>query len=280
LIVLMLGMLAAASGASRTTTAPDGVSLRYEMRGQGEPTLVFVHCWSCDRHLWDDAVARFTPKRRVVTLDLAGHGESGRDRKDWTIQAFGADVAAVVKAEALERVVLVGHSMGGLVMLETARLLPGQVAGMVPVDTLSNVEERMTPQMVEDVLGNFRADFKTAAERFMRDHMVEPGTDKALVERLVAQVRAAPEPIAVAALRSAWLYDPVPTLDTLRVPVVAINGDKFPTNIDGNRRHAPGYRVLLMKGLGHYLMLEKPDEFAERLEEALGLLAAPTTSPE
>ena len=69
---------------ARSARSADGITIRYESFGEGEPALVLVHCWSCDRHLWDAVVPRLATGRRVVTLDLAGHGESGRGRKEWT----------------------------------------------------------------------------------------------------------------------------------------------------------------------------------------------------
>ncbi len=73
--------VAAASGSTvGTVPSADGVPIRYEVAGQGSPAVVFVHCWTCDRHFWDHAAARLARDHRVVTLDLAGHGDSGRER--------------------------------------------------------------------------------------------------------------------------------------------------------------------------------------------------------
>ena len=54
--------------------AKDGVPIHYSVQGKGEPALVFVHCWSCDRHLWDNQVPVFTKDHQVVTIDLPGLG--------------------------------------------------------------------------------------------------------------------------------------------------------------------------------------------------------------
>src|SRR5687767_1979210 len=114
-----------------TVKAPDGVDIRYEVAGSGEPALVFVHGWSCDRTYWRPQIEHFSKSRRVVTLDLGGHGASSLGRKDWTMEAFAGDVRAVVEGLGLKRVVLVGHSMGGPVSLEAARMMPDRVAAVV-----------------------------------------------------------------------------------------------------------------------------------------------------
>jgi pimeloyl-ACP methyl ester carboxylesterase len=274
-------MIAAAIAMTEAQSTPgtvpsfDGVPIRYDSRGSGKTALVFVHCWSSDRHLWDGQAPAFARDHRVVTLDLAGHGESGRGRKAWTIYAFGEDVAAVVRALSLERVVLVGHSMGGAVILEAARRLPGRVLALVPVDTLLDVEARHTPEEIDAFLAPFVADYEAASAKYVRDFMFVPSSDPKLVEKIAKEAQAAPPEIAIAAMRSTFSYDAVSAFEALRVPIHAINGDKYPTNLEGNRRHAPGYGLTVMKGVGHYLMRERPEEFNRLLREALGKLAAP-----
>jgi pimeloyl-ACP methyl ester carboxylesterase len=259
----------AALSAPASVASSDGTRIRYEVTGSGKTAVVLVHCWACDRHLWDGQLTALARDYRVVTLDLAGHGESGRGRKAWTIQAFGEDVAAVVGALGLQRVVLVGHSMGGPVILEAARRLRGRVVGLVPVDTLHDVESKETPQEIDAFLAPFTADYKAAAGKFVRDFMFVSTSDPKLIEKVAAKAEAVPPEIAIAALRSAFSYDPAPAFEATQVPIHAINGDKFPTNVDANRRHAPQYRLTLMKGVGHYLMLERPDECNRLLSETL-----------
>jgi pimeloyl-ACP methyl ester carboxylesterase len=255
----------------------DGVAIRYESFGHGEPALVLVHCWSCDRHLWDGVVPRLAEDRRVVTLDLAGHGESGRERKEWSIQAFGEDVKAVVSKLGLRKVVLAGHSMGGPVILEAARLMPGRVVGLVPVDTGLNVEMTSSPDEVASIVGEFEKDYPGTADRFTRQYMFVPKSDPALVDRVAARNAAAPPEIAIPCLRAALSYDARPTLREVRVPAHAVNSDHFPTDVRANRRHFASYDVTLMPGVGHYLMLEDPRRFGELLASAVSqVLSAPT----
>src|SRR5512141_3449247 len=94
-------------------TAADGTRIAYEVHGAGWPALVFVHGWAWHPGYWDGQLKVFCAGALVVAVDLAGHGESGATRKDWSIAAFGADVGAVVDELGLESVVLIGHSMGG-----------------------------------------------------------------------------------------------------------------------------------------------------------------------
>lgn len=81
----------------RVVSAPDGVRIAYETHGRGEVAVVLVHGWSGDRTYWKEQVARLAAKFQVVTVDLAGHGASGRNRKAWTIAAFGGAPPALVE---------------------------------------------------------------------------------------------------------------------------------------------------------------------------------------
>ena len=214
-----------AKAEAMSVRSADGVSVRYESFGRGEPALVLVHCWSCDRHLWDAVVPRLAKQRRVVTLDLAGHGESGRDRKDWTIPAFGEDVRAVVEALGLRKVILAGHSMGGPVILEAARGLPGRVVGLIPVDTCLNVEQTNSPEEVAGLIGGFEKDYRDTAERFPRQYMFVVKSDPA--RRSGAKNASAPPESPSTACE---LHSPTTRgrCCARRVPAHAVNADRFP----------------------------------------------------
>jgi pimeloyl-ACP methyl ester carboxylesterase len=264
---MLLGLVLAAGA---VVASADGVKIHYTDQGKGEPALVFVHCWSCDRHLWDAQVAAFSKTRRVVAIDLAGHGESGQDRKDWTIPAFGQDVKAVADALALKKMVLIGSSMGGPVSLEAARLMPGRVVGIVPVDTLQDAGGPRLPQeQLDAIIQQLQADFKGATERLMNEYLFAPGSPAAVKAQLIAAAQARPPAVAVAVMRGAAAYDPRPVLGEITVPVRAINSDMNATNVEGNRALMPGFDVVVIKGVGHYPMMEDPAGFNAALATIL-----------
>ncbi|HEV3077781.1 MAG TPA: alpha/beta fold hydrolase, partial [Thermoanaerobaculia bacterium] len=186
--------------ADAAVASADGVPIRYHSEGSGEPALVFIHGWGGDRGQWAEQVARFSGDREVITLDLAGHGESGRERRAWTIASLGEDVRAVVLALDLRRVILVGHSLGGPVALAAAERLQGRVVAVVGIDTFHDVERRIDPAMVQGLVGRWEKDFGGTAKQ-MVDAMLPAGCDPALRERLQEQFAAAPPDVALALLR-------------------------------------------------------------------------------
>ncbi|MEP6995310.1 MAG: alpha/beta hydrolase [Acidobacteriota bacterium] len=249
--------------------AGDGVPIHYLDQGKGEPALVFVHCWSCDRHIWDAQVSAFSKDHRVIALDLAGHGESGRKRNDWTPPAFGGDVAAVVEKAGLKRVILVGSSMGGNIILEAARRLGDRVAGFVFVDTLTDFAQKTPPEQIEAVVQHFKADYKNEAASYINHYLFSRSTPPSVRKRVLAEAASAPPGISIAVLRGAMEYDPVPALRQIKVPIHAINSDLFPTNVEGNRKYAPQFQAVIMKGSGHYPMMEDPARFNALLADAI-----------
>lgn len=270
LLLLTLAIpFAQTGGKTEVVPAADGVPIRYAVQGKGEPALVFIHCWSCDRHLWDNQVAEFSKEYTVVTLDLPGHGESGLDRKNWSVESFGDDVKTVVTKLNLKRVVLVGSSMGGPIALEAARRMPDRVVGIVPVDTLHNVESKLPPEQVEAVLKQMQADFKGTTATMLNQFFFSPSTPAAVKTRVQADIAARPPETAIAIFKAIFAYDAAPALKEIKVPIHAINADLSPTNLEANRKYAPQFEVTIIKGTGHYPMLEDPARFNTMLAAAL-----------
>ena len=251
-----------------TASAADGTPIRYTVRGRGEPALVLVHGWAMDETLWDGQLSTLAA-HRVVTLDLAGHGRSGKGRKTWTMASLGDDVKAVVYALDVRPLILVAHSMGGMVALEAARRLHERVKGIVLVDTLLDVEQRTSPDEIEAFAGKLQADYQGATTFMCNQYLFSAATPAAVRARVLAAGTSMDPATSIALLRSAWSYDPLPALREIKAPVRAINADTFPTNLEVNRRHMPGYEAEIIAGSGHYPMLEAPEWFNAALDQVL-----------
>lgn len=254
--------------AADVVSSPDGNPIVYETHGQGPVALVFVHGWSTDRSYWSEQIEAFAREYQVVTVDLAGHGESGMGREAWTIPAFGADVAAVVDELRLQRVVFIGHSMGGDVIVEAARRSPDRVAGLIWVDAHKSLGTPRSAAEVDAMVAPMRADFRGTV-RGLVSMLFGPGADSALVERVRADMASAPRRVAIPTARAALSFESelLPTLRDLKVPIVAINADNLPTDTASLARY--GVTVAILSGCGHFLMLEDPDGFNRMLRSVV-----------
>ncbi len=246
----------------------DGVPIHYEVDGVGTTALLFVHGWSCDRSYWGGQASHFAQQYKVATIDLAGHGESGLDRKAWTMAAFGEDVVAVVNKLGLTQVVLIGHSMGGPVVIEAVRRMLDRVVGIVGVDTFHDVEQTRTEEQVAEVLASFRANFADSTRKIVLD-MFLPESDTALVKQVVADMSAAPPEVGIGAAQELFSNDLNlrEGLQEIKVPMVAINSDYKPNNIEGAQRY--GIEVWLMSRVGHFVMMEAAESFNRLLDTAI-----------
>jgi pimeloyl-ACP methyl ester carboxylesterase len=256
----------------------DGVAVRYEVHGSGSPAVVFVHGWSCDRRYWRRQVSHFAARFTVVAIDLAGHGESGTGRRSWTMPAFGEDVLAVVADLKLPDLVLVGHSMGGDVVVEAARRLPERVRGLVWVDTYRSLAESDSDAAVQEqtaaFMAPFFADFTAATRDFVR-RIFGPAADPDLVDWVADDMAAAPSQIALDAMKHSVSNEraAIAGLRQSAVPAVAINPDQPPTDVDSLASH--GIAAMSLPAVGHFAMLEDPAGFNRLLDSAIEEFAAP-----
>jgi pimeloyl-ACP methyl ester carboxylesterase len=257
----------------------DGVAVRYEVHGRGAPAVVFVHGWSCDRRFWHRQVGRFAARFTVVTIDLAGHGESGAGRRSWTMPAFGGDVVAVLTELNLPDLVLVGHSMGGDVVVEAALRLSGRVRGLVWVDTYRRLHDSDSDGAVDDrteaFMAPFRADFVTATRNFVQ-RICGPGADPDLVNWVADDMAAAPPQIALDVMKYAVGNEraAIAGLRQAGVPTVAINPTQPPPiDVESFARH--GIAVICLPAVGHFLMLDDPASFNQALDRVIQKFAAP-----
>ncbi len=258
--------------AEGTVPSSDGVPIHSRANGTGETALVFVHGWSCDGGYWKNQVPYFSKQYRVITLDLAGHGSSGVGRQRYTIEAYAEDVEAVVEHLALRRVILVGHSMSGAIVVEAATRMPDRVIGVVGVDTLQDLSEPPDPGAYDELLRELRTDFRGTTIFFVRN-LFHRNADAALVDRVANAMASAPPDVAISTMESVARYDVRPALARLKAPIRCVNGDKWPTEIEKSRQVYPRYDAVVLNGLGHFPMLEAPQRFNEKLAEVLRDLA-------
>lgn len=95
---------------------------------------MFVHGFACSHEDWKFQLEALQKSNEVIACDLRGHGATPGRPHECSIEHYGGDVAALINNLELKRAVLVGHSMGCRVVLETNRVAPERVAGLVLVD--------------------------------------------------------------------------------------------------------------------------------------------------
>lgn len=252
----------------------DGEEISYNVYGKGDTALLFVHGWSCDSRYWRKQVPHFSEKYCVITMDLAGHGNSGQHRKVYSLDSFAQDVKAVIEAVNPKKVILIGHSFGGEIVASTVRLEPEKVIGIIGVDTLHNLDETFSKEEGYKLIGldGIKKDFKPAVKEFVKQMMVKD-VNQELSNWIINDISSAPPKVAISALEEyVGAISDKKTINIFRevkVPVICINADLWPTNIEANKRYMMSFDVKIMKGTGHFLMLERPEEFNRLLDSSI-----------
>ena len=253
-----------------TVIADDGVEIAYTVTGAGTPAIVLVHGWMCDQTYWLNQVDDLARDHLVVTVDLPGHGLSGTDRAEWTVAGFGSDVATVVDQLGLDDVILVGHSMGGPVSLEAARLMPGLTRGVIGVDTFQDVESEWDPEQQQAMLDAMDADFVGFCTTFVTA-MFPEGADPDLVTAISNDMCNGPAEIGSALMHNVADYDIAQAMQSAGVPIRAVNSTLWPTAPEINRKYAD-FDAVMMENVGHFLMQEAPEEFNRHLRAVIAEL--------
>jgi pimeloyl-ACP methyl ester carboxylesterase len=283
LAAVVLAASAAATGGKvmtdierKTCTASDGVTIVYSASGSGEPALLFIHGGLAERSFWDAQLRAFSGRHRTLALDLPGHGDSGSDRTKWGLPEFGADVKAVIEAEKVNKVILIGNSLGGPVAIEAALLLPGKSVGVVGVDTFQRIDYTITQEEARQRAEAFRQDYSGNVKQMVRA-LFHPDADPALMADAKRRMSRTPPEAAYAMFMSMSGYDLGAAARKLTVPLRAINGDLYPTEVPGVRRIKADFAAVILPHTGHYPMLECPEEFNRRLAEVVAGLSEPAS---
>ncbi|MCC5869117.1 MAG: alpha/beta hydrolase [Gammaproteobacteria bacterium] len=262
----------------RALSSAEGQEIAWSRSGAGEVTLVFVHGWQCDGSYWREQIDTFADDYRVVTLDLAGHGASTASRQDWSMDAFGADVAAVAEAAAGEGpVVLIGHSMGGPVILQAARRIDRTV-GLIAVDTLRGAGNPPPEPEIQAQLAPVRADYNEVAANLVDGMFVET-TPMDLRQEIRTAMLAGDPDIGIAMMAGLRRMNYPAAFSALDVPMVVINSNYRPTAVDPLQTLYPRMRFVEIQGTGHFPMLEAPEQFNALLSQALEQLLREADMP-
>ena len=254
-----------------TINSFDNTPIVYQEAGSGEQVLVFVHCWGCDKSYWEGQLKYFSDKYSVIAIDLAGHGESGLDRKEWSVENYGKDVKAVVEKGNLNDVILIGHSMGGPVVLSAALQLDDKVKALIAIDMFQDIERVFSKEDFDAFYKQFEDDFSATTKNYISTIFGDKA-DSNLVKSVSEDIASEPKDIALASFIGLSNFKEAEEFDKIDIPVRLLISDKFPTNVESAKKHIKDFDLKIMKGVGHFLMLEKPDEFNKLLEEIINEL--------
>jgi len=249
----------------------DGVALAYEEVGRGQPPLLFVHGLACDRRYFAPQVERFGREHRTIAVDLRGHGESDAPRQAYTMEDLAADLAWLCGQLRVERPVVVGHSMGGVVGLTLAAQYPDLVGAVVMVDmpTAALAGPPVAPDPRVPLLEGLRGpEYPQIARRFV-ERMFLPTDDRERQAWIVEGMTSAPQHVFASVIEHVWSADLTAAATGCKVPSLYIQAAGGRPELERLGELCPQLVVGRTVGAGHFNMLEVPDQVNGMIERFL-----------
>jgi len=267
-VLVMLALIAISSCAhpphSGPVTTPNG-AIFVDDGGSGGLPVLFIHGNGADSTQWSAQLDHLRKTRRAVAVDLPGMGNSAPAANgDYSPKANAAAVDAAVSSIGLKRFVVVGHSYGGAVAATYAAAHPEKVAAVIYADSAASVPA-MTPQM-QKFVDALRAD-RMKVTRMWFAPMLKPSS-QAVQDRVFATVEKSKVDAFVGALERLAGYDAKSVVNTYPGPKFVI----YAADIESPaafRPQFPDFPAEKITGAGHWLMLDKPDEFNAALDKFL-----------
>lgn len=254
----------------------DNAVINYQITGTGDTTLLFVHGSNIDQTYWSEQVHYFSSKYKVVTLDLPGHGKSGKERKHWTVQGFAEDVMLIIKELELKNVILIGHSLGGDINLIAATSQPENIIGFIGIDNFKDAAMPLASEYQEQAAAieqKLKTDFANTNEEYARLVLLTKETPTEITNRLIKDFRNGYQPLGkeiTSEIFNALFETEKKLLPQLKLKLYLINVDYMPTNEAPLKQYAGGgYEVLPIKGTCHYPMLENPEALNKLLQQII-----------
>lgn len=236
-------------------------------RGAALP-VVFVHGNGASSEQWRAQLEHLRPSRQAIAYDLRGMGRSPiATTGDYSLGAMTSDLETLVQRLRTKRFVLVAHSYGGAVAATYAARHPERVAALVFVDSTGSV--KIPAEAAAKFEGAVRKNKDGVVERWFAP-LLAPSSEavKAAVLRSVHDTNTDAFVGALSGLRE---FDMRAALDAYRGPRLAIAAADIEQPSSFHKQF-PDVPVKLVRGAGHWLMLDQPDELNRLLDEFLSTL--------
>jgi pimeloyl-ACP methyl ester carboxylesterase len=254
---------------TKTIKTNSGTTISYVDEGQGKP-VVLVHGFLGDHHYWDHVVAPLAKQYLVIAIDLPGHGESSLSDQTTTIEDYADEIASFLKQLQLEKVSLIGHSLGGYIVMafaekyadlldrfalihstalpDTEEAKAGRVAGM----------EKIREEGLYDFVNNLIPKLFAPANLAEHEQIAREIGHKTSINGALA---------ALESMRNR--PDRVSVLEKSNVPVLILAGGEdgvVPSKraFISNGKHI---KQVLLSEVGHMAMYEAPERLVDELRQ-------------
>ena len=252
-----------------------GIKISYDDMGRGEPALLFMPGWCVNRTVFHDLLVHCSTRRRVLSLDWRGHGESGPPAGDFALNGLVDDALAVIKASGVRFIVPVALAHAGWVAIELKHKLKIQVPKLVLIDwlvaeapapfleTLEAMEDRTRwREAVNDLLKSWQKDTNhPRLIQFIRDEIGAYGFE--MWARAARTISTAYSVSGSPLGELSALQPPVPVLHLYAQPP----DEEYLALQQAFAADNPWFHVQRLAAKSHFPMFEVPTEITSAIEK-------------
>lgn len=239
------------------------ISLYYEQYGKGEP-VIFSHGMLDDCSVWKAQTDILAQKHTVILYDHRGHGKSDKPRGDYSVQTLADDLNGLILGLNLDKVTLVGHSLGGMTVLMLTLDHPDRVSKLVLVSTTASTLVRL-PLVGTIIAGlGYLVPYGMFARRMQGRKGYSPPEE--VINPDLERATQVPKYVAYACIRGMVTnYDVRRRVSQIQAPTLIVAGERDRgISVRMSRflhREIKGARLEVIPNCGHVVMIEKPVEF-------------------
>ena len=242
----------------------DGVKLNYQEAGSGSETMVLIHGAFADLTSYSEQFDHFATTRRVILVELRGHGDSDKPPGPYSIEGFAEDVTWMCNELSVDNPILVGHSLGGLVAAEVSGR-QGMGGAVVSLDSPS-----LIPGWSHKNPGKYDAemrspDFRSTLRSFLGSAYL-PFDDPERAAKGFERIDQVPEHVVMATWDALMEWDPVPALEALEAPFLYLDHGQPDVDIEVIRNYCPQVVYGQTVGAGHRALQVVPGQVNSMLE--------------
>ena len=241
-------------------TTSDGVRLAYHQMGEGDPPIVFIHGGFGNRTGFTLQEEYFSPNHRCLAIDLRGHGDSDKPDEQYTMDKYADEVAEWLRHLGIRRPILVGHSMGGQVVISVAARHPELVSAIASLDSPSNIpgwHRRYHGPF--DHLMTRDGPFREALLTFLGTAYL-PTDDPSRLREMPEWLAEVPGHVIVNGWQGMSAFDPTPVLRQVKCPYLYIDCGQPGLDFDRLRELCPQVVIGKTVGAGHQATKDVPDQ--------------------
>ncbi|MBW2985396.1 alpha/beta hydrolase [Candidatus Woesearchaeota archaeon] len=264
----------------------------YKKGNQVIPTLIFLHGWGHNYTVWNKEIDYFNKVGyNTIALDLRGHGKSGNPKKlsAYSMESFAKDVNHIIKKEKIELPVLIGHSLGGMIVLKFMELFPKKAKSIILIDTTYRNPWKDSQIIKQIKLTNFNRNlFKHIFENreLRKKHFKEVDFSKMKGHNdffyFIRGLRMTPTVSILACLKDMLNFDESNILSNIKIPTLIIEGKfdyKTPMNVarEMHKKIKDSKLVIINKGI-HDTNIINPTNINKEIDKFLtGVFDVPET---